>query len=404
MRVRTLELRLIGLVLAGCWVVAAVEVLDRLPAGRPGRRRRRRGRARAGAGRARRGRSGRRSTAAIAGSRRCSGSPPAACSSSSRRSPTSPASSAAAAPRRCCRRSRRPTRGSSRCIGTCLFTGFGIARRRLGAAAMRRRRVFRGVIVATVLAVGDRAGVRRGRDGQRARPARPDRDVVAVRPDGPRARPADLRRPDGDRPDRPAHSSTSTGRSTAGRSGRSTSPASATSPTSAGSPTWPRPASSGSTARRRSATDRGSARRSRRLAPGRARRGRRPGRSISTAFRTRPVARGPGGGRVARRLDHRGRASSRECRIAIDGPTFQAAFPQAAWLVGDADLAHWRGQLDYWVFLDGQIGRIAGSVNGDAADIQPGAPPGDGPGGPDRDRPRRAGQRDRRRLREAPRS
>lgn len=66
-------------------------------------------------------------------------------------------------------------------------------------------------------------------------------------------------------------------------------------------------------------------------------------------------------------------ARSRQCRIAVDGPTFRAAFPQIVWLVGDADLAHWRGQLDYWVFLDGQIGRISGSVNGDAADIQTGA-------------------------------
>jgi hypothetical protein len=66
-------------------------------------------------------------------------------------------------------------------------------------------------------------------------------------------------------------------------------------------------------------------------------------------------------------------ARARQCRIAVDGPTFRAAFPQVSWLVGDADLAHWRGQLDYWVFLDGEIGRISGSVNGDAADIQPGA-------------------------------
>jgi hypothetical protein len=66
-------------------------------------------------------------------------------------------------------------------------------------------------------------------------------------------------------------------------------------------------------------------------------------------------------------------ARSRQCRIAVDGPTFRAAFPQIVWLVGDADLAHWRGQLDYWVFLDGQIGRISGSVNGDATDIQTGA-------------------------------
>ena len=92
-----------------------------------------------------------------------------------------------------------------------------------------------------------------------------------------------------------------------------------------------------------------------------------------TAFRDRPHAgrRGRRPSRAASAIIEGARA--RQCRIAIDGPTFRAAFPQVAWLVGDADLAHWRGQLDYWVFLDGQIGQIAGSVNGDAADIEPGA-------------------------------
>jgi len=66
-------------------------------------------------------------------------------------------------------------------------------------------------------------------------------------------------------------------------------------------------------------------------------------------------------------------ARSRQCRIAIDGPTFLAAFPQASWLVGGVDLAHWVGQLDYWVFLDGQIGLIQASVNGGAAAIETGA-------------------------------
>jgi hypothetical protein len=66
-------------------------------------------------------------------------------------------------------------------------------------------------------------------------------------------------------------------------------------------------------------------------------------------------------------------ARARQCRIAIDGPTFRLAFPQVEDLVGSASLARWRGQLDYWVFIDGQIGRIAGSVNGDAAEIQEGA-------------------------------
>jgi hypothetical protein len=66
-------------------------------------------------------------------------------------------------------------------------------------------------------------------------------------------------------------------------------------------------------------------------------------------------------------------ARARHCRIAIDGPTFRVAFPAVVWLVGDASLARWRGELDYWVFLDGELGRITGSVNGDAGAILEGA-------------------------------
>jgi hypothetical protein len=66
-------------------------------------------------------------------------------------------------------------------------------------------------------------------------------------------------------------------------------------------------------------------------------------------------------------------ARARRCRVAIDGRVFADAFPQAAWLVGPADLHRWRGQLDYWVFLDGQLGQVAGSVNGEAHDIVPDA-------------------------------
>ncbi len=66
-------------------------------------------------------------------------------------------------------------------------------------------------------------------------------------------------------------------------------------------------------------------------------------------------------------------ARARQCSVQVDGPTFRAAFPQVRWLVDEADLANWRGQLRFWVFLDGQIGRVEGSVNGDAADIQAGA-------------------------------
>ena len=66
-------------------------------------------------------------------------------------------------------------------------------------------------------------------------------------------------------------------------------------------------------------------------------------------------------------------ARARRCRIAVDGRTFADAFPQVAWLVGTADLHRWRGQLDYWIFLDGELGQVAGSVNGEARDIVPDA-------------------------------
>ncbi len=66
-------------------------------------------------------------------------------------------------------------------------------------------------------------------------------------------------------------------------------------------------------------------------------------------------------------------ARARRCRVAVDGPTFHDTFPQVRWLVGTGDLVDWRGQLDYWVFLDGEVGQVAGSVNGEAAGIEPGA-------------------------------
>jgi hypothetical protein len=63
-------------------------------------------------------------------------------------------------------------------------------------------------------------------------------------------------------------------------------------------------------------------------------------------------------------------ARARRCRISVDGPVFRRTFPQVRWLVGDDDLEHWFGQLDYWVFLDGGLGQVAGSVNGEAGRIQ----------------------------------
>jgi len=64
-------------------------------------------------------------------------------------------------------------------------------------------------------------------------------------------------------------------------------------------------------------------------------------------------------------------AHARRCRVAVDGPTFRAAFPQIRWLVGAVDLEHWVGQLDYWVFADGQLGQVAGNINGHAGELRP---------------------------------
>ena len=64
-------------------------------------------------------------------------------------------------------------------------------------------------------------------------------------------------------------------------------------------------------------------------------------------------------------------ARARHCRVAVDGNTFQASFPQVKWLTKSAVLETWRGELDFWVFGDGEVGMISGSVNGAAQEILP---------------------------------
>lgn len=64
-------------------------------------------------------------------------------------------------------------------------------------------------------------------------------------------------------------------------------------------------------------------------------------------------------------------ARARHCRIAVDGTEFKASFPQVVWLVDTADISTWRGELDFWVFGDGEVGRIEGRVNGNAQEILP---------------------------------
>jgi hypothetical protein len=255
-------------------------------------------------------------------------------------------------------------------IGTCLFTGFGIARRRLGPAAMRRHRLFRGFWIATLLAAGcavlfasvamaNELALRdRVASSSRFGPTDVDRDpppcdgAMGI---GPTARLTEHL--DATIDNRSLGTVDISGERNVAdvrwiayvASNRELGLHGAA---SIGENAWIRPPFADW--RRAQPDELGDA-------------------DLDlTAFKAAlsPEARAAaqtGGVSVIEG------ARARQCRIAIDGPTFKAAFPQVEWLVGGADLAHWRGQLDYWVFLDGQIGRIAGSVNGDAADVEAGA-------------------------------
>jgi hypothetical protein len=62
-------------------------------------------------------------------------------------------------------------------------------------------------------------------------------------------------------------------------------------------------------------------------------------------------------------------ARARHCRIAADGTMIRDALPEVDMLVGDTDLARWRGDLDYWVFADDQLGQVDGRISGPALDL-----------------------------------
>jgi hypothetical protein len=62
-------------------------------------------------------------------------------------------------------------------------------------------------------------------------------------------------------------------------------------------------------------------------------------------------------------------ARARHCRITVDGSTVRRIFPQVELLVGQTDISRWRGDLDYWVFADGQLGQVLGEVTGPATDL-----------------------------------
>jgi hypothetical protein len=255
-------------------------------------------------------------------------------------------------------------------LGTCLFTGFGIARRRLGEAAMRRRRLVRGIALATILALG--TGLAFAAVAMANELALRDRVAASSR-----FGPTDAERdpPECDGPMGIGPAARLTGHFEGTLDGRSLGTIDLAGERSVSDVRWLAYVATnlalglqGAAAIGNDAWLRDPVAGWRRATPDEVG-------DVSLdvhAFRVAlsPEARAAAQSRGVGVIEG---ARARQCRIAIDGPTFRAAFPQVVWLVGAADLARWRGQLDYWVFLDGEIGRIAGSVNGDAADIREGA-------------------------------
>ncbi|MEI7744626.1 MAG: hypothetical protein WCK58_12870 [Chloroflexota bacterium] len=62
-------------------------------------------------------------------------------------------------------------------------------------------------------------------------------------------------------------------------------------------------------------------------------------------------------------------ARARHCRVAVDGATVRTAVPQVRLLVGGTDISRWRGDLDFWVFADGQVGQADGRLTGPATGL-----------------------------------
>ncbi len=373
MRVRTFELRLIAHRPGRLLDADGRPRVARLPAGRSAR-------PRGGPAGARSGRHRRRSARSLAAGRARRVAVPgdrlarhrARCCSWSPRSRGSSPSSWPSGRRRSCRRWRPPIRGCSRSSATSLFSGFGIA-----AAAARADRDApapagrAGCLVAVALTVGHR---------RRCSPA------AAVANESPCATRSRARRASG----RPT--------------GRREPPL-----CDGGSRPAVRPSSSSSMSARRSTCDRSG----RSTLTGRRDRARLP---LARVRGDRPAARTYGAARIGERAWHRdagdaagarptsrtrrpttvdlqaltsrsrqafGRpprtAASRSSRAPARGAAGSPStarrsgrrFRRSRWLVGGADLHRWRGQLDYWVFLDGQLGQVAGRVNGEAAGIVP---------------------------------
>ena len=73
-------------------------------------------------------------------------------------------------------------------------------------------------------------------------------------------------------------------------------------------------------------------------------------------------------------LEHVEGARARHCRTLIDGPTALDTFLPLRWLLTDSStdpadvISRWRGELDWWVFADGELGLARVEVTGPLAE------------------------------------
>jgi hypothetical protein len=67
-------------------------------------------------------------------------------------------------------------------------------------------------------------------------------------------------------------------------------------------------------------------------------------------------------------------ARARHCRTFVDGPTALDTFLPLRWLLYDSDerperaISRWRGEMDWWVFADGELGLASIEVSGPVAE------------------------------------
>lgn len=255
-------------------------------------------------------------------------------------------------------------------FGTSLFAGFGIARRLLGATAMKRRRLVRGIAVATVLATG--AGAAFTAIAMANELALRDRPTTSSR-----FGPTDTEK------EPPPCDSTLTAGTTARielhltgeLDGRSIGGIDLAGDRSGGDFRWLAYAATSSELGLHGAARIGTDAWVREPFGGwrRAALSEVADATIDLQALETALLLGTRAAAELHGVDVIEGARARHCRIAIDGPTFRNAFPVVDWLIGDADMTIWRGELDYWIFTDGELGRVVGSVNGDAGAIREGA-------------------------------